>query len=844
MATGDPAGPVGLVVVSHSRALARAAVALAQEMLHGRRVGIEVAAGLDDTTFGTDAEQIMEAITAADHGAGVVVLMDLGSAVLSAELALELLDDAIRERVVLCPAPLVEGLIVAAVAAAGGAGRDEVAAEAAASLAGKTSHLGPVRSAAGGTDDPGDTAGPGDLTGAFIVTNPHGLHARPAARVVQAVRMLDARVALRNRTTSSAWVPGSSLSKVATLGALCGHEVEVRVSGSQAREALEHVVLLAARGFDEAPGSGGAIRPQRVSTEAGRADPHAPIAASAGVGIGPAWSLHAAPIEVADARADDPAAEWRRLKEAIAAVRRDVQRVRARAVREVGEAEAAIFDAHLLLLDDADLLGDVRLRVDGGQAAAPAWSARGPPGGRGAGRHPGPVPAGPSGRCDRGRRPGTPRPAGSVGRRRRAHRGAGDRRPHTVRSRRAGQLARRGRRPGIRQPHRAQHRSCCAPGASLRSSGRAPGVLGIVDGTLLAVDGTRGEIVADPPEDVQAAFRARAAELVRGERQALAHARSPALTRDGVAVLVGANVGAVDDAVVAATCGADLAGLVRTEFLFMGRAEAPDVEEQEVDLPRHRHRAGRGAADHPAHPRRRRGQAARLPADATEANPFLGVRGIRLSMVRPELLADQLLAIVRVAHDVPVSLMFPMISTLDELLWARRMLDDAIKLAGRGEPADLQVGIMVEVPAAALKARAFAPHVDFFSIGTNDLTQYALAAERGNDAVARVGDPFDPGVLHLVDAVCRSGKPVAVCGELAADERATPLLIGLGVRELSVAPRAASRRSSRQFATTTVATPPDSRPHRSGRKRGRGARAPRCSPGRSITGLTYLLIHA
>jgi phosphocarrier protein FPr len=98
--------------------------------------------------------------------------------------------------------------------------------------------------------------------------------------------------------------------------------------------------------------------------------------------------------------------------------------------------------------------------------------------------------------------------------------------------------------------------------------------------------------------------------------------------------------------------------------------------------------------------------------------------------------------------------------------------------------------MMVEVPAAALKARAFAPHVDFFSIGTNDLTQYALAAERGNAAVADVGDPYDPGVLKLVEAVCRTGVPVAVCGELAADDRATALLVGLGVRELSVTPRA------------------------------------------------------
>ena len=139
---------VGLVVVSHSRALARAAVALAQEMLHGKQIRIAIAAGLDDTTFGTDAAQIVDAITAADQGAGVVVLMDLGSAVLSAELALELLDDDVRERVVLCPAPLVEGLVVAAVAAAGGASSEEVAAEAAGALAGKIGHLGPAPVAA------------------------------------------------------------------------------------------------------------------------------------------------------------------------------------------------------------------------------------------------------------------------------------------------------------------------------------------------------------------------------------------------------------------------------------------------------------------------------------------------------------------------------------------------------------------------------------------------------------------------------------------------------------------------------------------------------------------------
>jgi phosphocarrier protein FPr len=137
-----------------------------------------------------------------------------------------------------------------------------------------------------------------------------------------------------------------------------------------------------------------------------------------------------------------------------------------------------------------------------------------------------------------------------------------------------------------------------------------------------------------------------------------------------------------------------------------------------------------------------------------------------------------------------------MIATLDELLAARRALDGAVSLVGRGVPPGLRVGIMVEVPAAALKAAVFAPHVDFFSIGTNDLTQYTLAAERGNDAVAALGDALDPGVLRLVEAVCAAAGDdtlVAVCGEAAADEQATAVLLGLGVRELSVTPRAVAR---------------------------------------------------
>ena len=350
--------PVGLVVVSHSRALARAAVALAQEMVHGKQLRIAVAAGLDETTFGTDAAQIVDAITSADQGAGVVVLMDLGSAVLSAELALELLDDDARDRVVLCPAPLVEGLVVAAVAAAGGATIDEVVAEAGGALAGKAGQLGeaPDAGAAGVPVDDG-------LVGTFTVENPHGLHARPAARLVQEVRHRDARVHLRNVRTDSEWVDATSLSKIATLGVRKGDTVELRVSGSRAAETLEQVLALAARNFDESN------EPATAVSDAARqpigAVGRQPIGAVAGLGLGPARSARRGPIDVPDEPAADPATEWRRLDKAIATVHRDISAQRAHTARDVGEAEAGIFDAHLLLLDDAELLDAARARWHG-----------------------------------------------------------------------------------------------------------------------------------------------------------------------------------------------------------------------------------------------------------------------------------------------------------------------------------------------------------------------------------------------------------------------------------------------------------------------------------------------
>jgi phosphocarrier protein FPr len=783
---------VGLVVVSHSRPLARAAVALAQEMLHGKQIRIAVAAGLDDTTFGTDAAQIVDAITAADQGAGVVVLMDLGSAVLSAELALELLDDDLRERVVLCPAPLVEGLVVAAVAAANGAESNEVAAEAAGALAGKVGHLGSAPTAVTDVDRDSD-----ELTGSFVVANQHGLHARPAARLVQEVRRRDAHARIRNRRTGSEWVDAGSLSKIATLGVRSGDEVEVRVSGGQAVESLDHILSLAARNFDEVPGE--AAPPPEPAVR------QAPIAAGPGLGIGPAHSARLGAITVPDTPADEPAVEWRRLGKAIAAVRRTISQLRTRTARDVGEAEAAIFDAHQLLLDDAALLDSVRSRIDGGLSAISAWSAAvqdlaaefaavPDPYLRARAEDVGAV----SDQVLRALLGGSEHSVGRTG-----VVIAADLTPAEAAELDPARVA--AVLLAFGSPHAHNVILLRAKGIPV-IVGAGPSVLSIPDGMVVAVDGGRGDFVVDPALEVRQEFQTRVATLAQRQRQAHAHAAEPAVTGDGITVPVGANVGSVDDARAAAANGADLAGLVRTEFLFLGRQDAPDVEEQfavyrkiaeSLEGRRITLRTLDVGGDKPLE---------FLPS-AAETNPYLGVRGIRLSLAHPELLSDQLLAMVRVARQTPVSVMFPMIATLDELFAAHELLETAISRAGSGRPSGLQVGIMVEVPAAALKAGVFARHVDFLSIGTNDLTQYALAADRNNDAVASIGDTFDPGLLQLIRATCQGSAgraSVSVCGEFAADERAASLLLGMGVDALSVTPPAIPATKEAVRAVNTV----------------------------------------
>ena len=322
--------------------------------------------------------------------------------------------------------------------------------------------------------------------------------------------------------------------------------------------------------------------------------------------------------------------------------------------------------------------------------------------------------------------------------------------------------------------------------------GAGPRLLVVAGGTPLVVDGDAGTVTVSPPDDVVAATLRSRQERAREAAVAAGRAAGPAVTRDGVTVLVEANVSLPEEARTAVAAGADGVGLLRTEFLFLGAETMPGEDEQAAA-----YAAIAAALDGRPLTIRTLDAGADKPLPylplPPEDNPFLGVRGLRLSLLHPDQLRCQLCAVLRVAAAHPVRVMFPMVAEADELRRALLLLDEArAALVARGAavPERLEAGVMLEVPSAALLAERMAPQASFFSVGTNDLTQYTLAAERGNAGVAALADPLHPAVLRLIAHACEAaetaGRAVAVCGEVAGDPAAVPLLLGLGVRELSM----------------------------------------------------------
>ncbi|WP_419760273.1 phosphoenolpyruvate--protein phosphotransferase [Acidisoma sp.] len=327
----------------------------------------------------------------------------------------------------------------------------------------------------------------------------------------------------------------------------------------------------------------------------------------------------------------------------------------------------------------------------------------------------------------------------------------------------------------------------------------AHGVTSVIrSGDLLVLDGGAGTVTLHPSAATMASARRASATFAR-ERQKLAQLqRLPAETTDGQCVELMANLEVPLELPLIAQAGVDGIGLFRSEFMFMNRPHLPDEHEQ-TEVYRAAVEAMGGdpvtirVLDWGGEKEIEALQAAGI-AEVSGLNPALGLRGIRMLLRHPDLLETQLAAIMRAAHFGPVRVLLPMVTTIDEVRATREIYQKvARRLRRRGEklPERLPpIGIMIETPAAALSADALALEADFFAIGTNDLTMYAMAADRADADVAKLYDPLHPGLLRLVqftvEASLRLRKPVSVCGEMAANPKLTPLLLGLGLRCLSM----------------------------------------------------------
>ncbi len=328
-----------------------------------------------------------------------------------------------------------------------------------------------------------------------------------------------------------------------------------------------------------------------------------------------------------------------------------------------------------------------------------------------------------------------------------------------------------------------------------------PAVVGLRDattrvqaGATVIIDGTHGILCCDPSDERIAEYRARARVEQEETRELQQYARAEAVTADGVRITLRANVDMPDEAAAGASSGAEGVGLMRTEFLVVGRAAMPDEDEQYEAYSK----VLRAFAPHPVVIRTYDIGGDKLPVGGFphEANPFLGWRAIRMCLDEPELFKAQLRALLRAAVHGDLRIMLPLIVSISEVRQTRVLLAEAAReLAARGvaHRTDVPLGVMIETPAAVITADALARETSFFSIGTNDLVQYTLAVDRGNIALVNRFQALHPAVLRLIARTQREGAKggieVSVCGEMASQPLMAFALLGLGIRQLSVAPR-------------------------------------------------------
>ena len=520
------------------------------------------------------------------------------------------------------------------------------------------------------------------------------------------------------------------------------------------------------------------------------------IAASDGIAIAKVYTLTEPDLTVTKVTVEDSEKEVSRLDDALAASIKDVELIKETALKNLGEEEAQVFDAHLMVLSDPELIGQVKDSITSNKVNAESALKE--------------VTdmfisifAGMEDNPYMQERAADIR---DVSKRILAHLlGVKVPSPATIKDEviivaadltpsDTAQLNRQYVKAFVTDiGGRTSHSAIMARSLEIPAIVGTKEVTSIAkDGDIIIVDGLSGEVFLNPSEEVVAEYRAKAEAFAAQQAEWEKLKDSKTYTKDGHQVELAANIGTPKDLEGVVNNGAEGVGLYRTEFLYMDSHEMPTEEDQFEAYKA----VLEGMNGKPVVVRTMDiGGDKELPYLPLphEMNPFLGYRAIRISLNEPEMFRTQLRALLRASVYGKLRIMFPMIATLNDFRGAKALLEEEkAKLIAEGVAVsdDIQVGIMIEIPAAAVLAHQFAKEVDFFSIGTNDLIQYTMAADRMNERVSYLYQPYNPSILtlikHVIDSAHKEGKWAGMCGEMAGDQTAVPLLVGLGLDEFSM----------------------------------------------------------
>ena len=638
-----------------------------------------------------------------------------------------------------------------------------------------------------------DTEGEVVTSEPIVIGNPLGLHARPAAVLVNLAKQFQAKVTLKRGAEQA---NAKSVVAIMALQVAHGDTITLEAIGEDAKSALTELTEAVRSGLGEA-GAAPVSALASIAQSDLKAPPPRPkstdlnivlgVAASSGLAVGNTYRIQEQKLVVAEV-GESPSKERRQLEAAIAKAALEVESIRAKVHGQGNPGKAAIFAAHQEILDDPELMDIATSAINKGKSAAFAWQQTYT------------TQATQLAQLDNELLAERANDIRDVGMRvLRILTGveateqkypkntillAEDLTPSDManldRERVVGFCTLAG---GTTSHVAILARSMGIPAIA----GTEPRVLDLANGTPVILDGTKGTLRLNASTEEIERTQNQIAKRKAKQAADLQTAFGPAVTQDGHQVEIVANIGSLKDAEEAVALGTEGVGLLRTEFIFMERSKAP-TEDEQTGI--YRSIAEVLGPDKPMIVRTIDvGGDKPLPylAMAHEENPFLGERGIRLGFDQPELQRTQLRAILRASTAGKLRVMFPMIGRVEELRMAKTMLEEERQKLNLPP---VEVGIMIEVPSAAVMAEQLAKEVDFFSVGTNDLTQYTLAMDRGHPKLAPFVDGLHPAVLRLIDqavkGASRSGKWVGICGGIGSDPQAIPLLIGLGVKELSV----------------------------------------------------------